>query len=222
MGSPQGGHVKKLILGSLGFLVAACSANSATMPATDDPQLEASLQDAAASAATTLEDDGTTANLTAHDFTVGEALEENIMGADDIAQNKDKARLLTTGRRAYVVNGPNGYRVAVFVRGATGSWSVSQVHGRYLGMALDNTLTAVRASHKADNDDFFLVEVVGMHLKLLGHRENGALMLTPIHDRSDLSLKAGDVQPAAQLLPRIASSAARWNIEMAKTFGGGK
>ena len=97
---------------------------------------------------------------------------------------------------------------------------MSQIHGRYLGIAHDNTLAAVRAAHKADNDDFFLVEVTGMHLRLLGHRENGALMLTPIHDRPDLNLTAGDVQPAAALLPRIASSAARWNIEMAKTFAG--
>jgi hypothetical protein len=199
------------------LLFAACTGSQAASD-NPDPQLVLALQNAAVAAGAELED-SPIAGMTAADFKVGDALEEHIMGADDVAQNKDRARPIPTGRRAYVLSGPNGYRAVVFVRKRAGTWTVSQVHGKFLGNAIDATLRGVRASHKADNDDYFLVDIAGMHLLMLAHREGGALMLTTIHDRPDLSLKAGSVQPAAQLLPRLASEARRWNTEMAKTFG---
>lgn len=205
-----------LSLGGMHF--AACQAAGPPSDS-DDGSREAS-RAAAASAAITLEDGRATPLIVgASDFAVEATLEEYLVGIDDLAQAKAQARLLDTGRKVNIMNG-NGYRSAVFMRKASSGWVVSQINGKDLGDALGNTLSTLRAKVRADNGDFFLVDVHGLHLMLVGHRENGALVLTVPSDRPDLSLTANASIPASELFPRLAVEARMWTAETAKMFAG--
>src|SRR5262249_10897895 len=157
----------------------------------------------AAEAAQSLEDDAASTGLNAKDFKIDSTLPEYLVALDDLGQSKEKAKLLQTGRQLYVMVAGN-YRAAIYLRQKQGKWIASQIYGQQLAAVVSNQLQRVRATHQADDNAFMLVDIAGMHLKLLGHREKGALMLTPLQDRPDLGLHAGDVLPAAQLLPMLA------------------
>jgi hypothetical protein len=215
---------------SAGALVAACQ-TAKPEPATTERHVDEgelrTAQTAAASAALTLDNvapamnaNGATAlSVRPTDFAVEATLEEFRVGLDDLAKSKEQARLLDTGRKVYVMSGQN-HRSAVFMRKGTSGWAVSQIHGKDLGDSLGDALTMLRANVHADNDEFFLVDVSGLHLMLIGHRQKGALFLTPPSDRQDLSLTANTVMPASELLPRLAVDARQWMTESAKMFGG--
>jgi hypothetical protein len=174
-------------------------------------------QNAAASAAATLDANAATAGVKAQDFTVEATLDEQLISLDDLITNKAQAKLRPTGRRVYVMSAGD-YRSAVLMRKADNVWRASAIHGSDLASPIAGALSAVRSAHKPDGGDLFLVDVAGMHLKLIGHREKGALMLTPIDDRPDLALAANATEPATQLLAEIADDAALWAAESAKFF----
>jgi len=211
---------------STGTLIAACQTAKSEPHVAADPGELAVAQTAAVNAVTTLETGASGSSISAatalalrpSDFTIEVALPEFRIALDDLARAKEQAQLFDTGRKVYVMSGQS-YRSAVYMRSGANGWAVSQIHGKDLGDALGDTLAALRAKVRADNDDFFVVDVSGMHLTLIGHREKGALYLTPSSDRSDLNLTAKTVSPASELLPRLALEAQRWMAESARTFG---
>jgi len=111
-----------------------------------------------------------------------------------------------------------GLQSAVFVRKRGQEWTVGQVHGSALGKPLVGALVALQKNRVADDGQFVLVNVPALDLLMLGHRERGVLMLTPIEDRLDVNLAANQTQPAAQLFASISQEAKRWAVESAKVF----
>ncbi len=183
-----------------------------------DARTQATAQTGAASAAATLDPGIAPAGLTAKDFSVDATLDEYVMTLDDLVAHQGQATLHASPRRIYVMSAPPHYRAAVYMRPDGANWAAGEIHGNDIGSSVGDALATVKRANKADNDEFFLIQVTGLHLTLLGYRQKGALMLASTEDRPDLDLVASSVQPATQLLASISGEAHRAASESAKFF----
>jgi hypothetical protein len=152
------------------------------------------------------------------DFKTETVLEEHAIVLDDLVDHGPQATLSPTGRRVFVMTAGPNHRTAVYARQRPDGWGVSQIRGEDMAVPVSQTVAMLRSTRRIDSGDLFIVEIKGMHLTLVGHREDGVLMLTPIEDRPDLNLTANVARPGASLLAGLVDEARRWATESAKSF----
>lgn len=94
-------------------------------------------------------------------------------------------------------------RSSVGVKKSGGGWEVASF-GR---AKLVRKLGQVRAQHARANNrdpaDYFVVQIPSIYLIFLGHRVEGNLMLTHIHDQDDFDFEAGVTEAGHELIARI-------------------
>lgn len=206
----------------LGTTAMAAAPSTATVPvpiartSTEFKGIQTLAQKGALVAAPSLQLKAMPAGLKATDFNLDTLLDEQVITLDDLADHRDQAKVRPSGRKVCLMTERSGHELTVFVRKQAGKWGISQIRGSEQATPLHDALRILQSAHKADGDAYSLITIPALHLTLLGHRENGVLMVTPLEERQDLNLSPGPAQPAAKVFTGLAEEAKRWAIESAK------
>jgi hypothetical protein len=125
------------------------------------------------------------------------------------AGDEPRALLVDEGSFLYPVTAGGDVRGSVVVRKAAGGWKATQFGRAALAKAAVEGRSRVAATRGVAESAVSVVEVPALLVRLLGHDENGILMLTATGDVPGTDIHAGTMLPAADMFVKLQPSALR-------------